>query len=113
MSQVWLIVARGLLGGLLVMVFAMAGETVTPKRFAGIFAAAPAVALAGMTVTVLDQGSRPLAESALGMIAGSVALVAYCAVAVPLVRSLGALAGSVTALAVWAAVAGAGWVLIT
>ncbi|MFI6737610.1 DUF3147 family protein [Nonomuraea sp. NPDC050451] len=113
MSEVWWIVGRGLLGGLLVMVFAVIGEMLTPKRFAGIFAAAPAVALAGMTVTVLHEGERQLAQSALGMIAGSFALVAYCAVAVPLVRRLGAFAGSLTALAVWAAVAGAGWALIT
>ncbi|MEV6037748.1 hypothetical protein AB0L65_41810 [Nonomuraea sp. NPDC052116] len=32
--------------------------------------------------------------------------------AVPLVRRLGAFAGSLTALVVWAAVAGAGWALI-
>ncbi|MFG6198598.1 DUF3147 family protein [Nonomuraea sp. JJY05] len=113
MSEVWWIVGRGLLGGLLVMVFAVIGEMVTPKRFAGIFAAAPAVALAGMTITVLHEGERQLAQSALGMIAGSFALVAYCAVAVPLIRRLGAFAGSLTALAVWTAVAGAGWALIT
>ncbi|MFB9681982.1 DUF3147 family protein [Streptosporangium vulgare] len=113
MSQVWWIAVRGLFGGVLVMTFAMIGEMTTPKRFAGIFAAAPAVALAGMTVTVLNEGSRALAESALGMIAGAVAMVAYCAVAVPLVRRLGALVGSLTALAAWVAVAGAGWALMT
>ncbi|MEV0230940.1 hypothetical protein [Nonomuraea sp. NPDC050786] len=112
MSQVWWIVGRGLLGGLLVMVFAVIGEMVTPKRFAGVFAAAPAVAIAGMTVTVLHEGRLPLAGSALGMIAGSVALVSYCAVAVPLVRRLGAFAGSLAALVVWGAVAGAGWALV-
>ncbi|TXK33943.1 DUF3147 family protein [Nonomuraea sp. C10] len=113
MSQLWWIAGRGLLGGLLVMVFAVIGEMMTPKRFAGIFAAAPAVAIAGMTVTVLHEGHGPLAESALGMIAGSVALVAYCVAAVPLVGRLGAFAGSLAALAVWGTVAGAGWALLT
>ncbi|GAA0835976.1 DUF3147 family protein [Streptosporangium amethystogenes subsp. fukuiense] len=112
MSQVWTIALRGLSGGLLVMAFALIGEMVSPKRFAGIFAAGPAVALAGMTVTLLFMGSRQVADSALGMIVGSVALVAYCASAVPLVRRLGALAGSAAAIAVWAAVATAGRLLI-
>ncbi|WP_214414400.1 DUF3147 family protein [Sphaerisporangium fuscum] len=112
MSQVLLIAVRGVFGGLLVMAFAMIGELVTPKRFAGIFAAGPSVALAGMIVTALHSGDRTLSESALGMIVGSVALVVYCAVAVPLVRRLGAIAGSAVAVSVWAAVAGAGWLLI-
>ncbi|MEV4381124.1 DUF3147 family protein [Streptosporangium sp. NPDC049644] len=112
MSQVWTIALRGLSGGLLVMAFALIGEMVSPKRFAGVFAAGPAVALAGMTVTLLFMGGRQVADSALGMIVGSVALVAYCASAVPLVRRLGALAGSAAAIAVWAAVATAGRLLI-
>lgn len=113
MNQMWWIAGRALLGGLFVMVFAVVGEMLTPKRFAGVFAAAPAVAIAGMTVTVFHQGRDPLAESALGMIAGSVALVAYCLAVVPLVRRLGAFPGSLAALAIWGAVAGTGWALLT
>ncbi|MER7503907.1 DUF3147 family protein [Nonomuraea pusilla] len=113
MAEVWLIAGRGLFGGLLVMAFAVLGEMVTPKRFAGIFAAAPAVALAGMTITALREGGPALAEAGLGMVAGAVALVAYCVVAVPLVRRLGALPGSLAALLVWGAVAAVGWVLVS
>lgn len=47
MSQAWLLVGRGLPGGPLVTAFAMPGEMTTPKRFAGVFAAAPAVAMGG------------------------------------------------------------------
>ncbi|GII87874.1 hypothetical protein Ssi03_58640 [Sphaerisporangium siamense] len=112
MSQVWLLALRGLFGGLLVTAFALLGEMVSPKRFAGIFAAGPAVALAGMSITVLHAGSRPLADSALGMIVGSAALVVYCALAVPLVGRLGAVAGSAAAVGVWLAVAGLGWWLM-
>jgi Protein of unknown function (DUF3147) len=113
MNQLGTMALRGLCGGLLVMAFAVFGEMVTPKRFAGIFAAAPAVALAGMAVTLLSSGSRQVAQAGLGMIAGSVALVAYCASAVMLVRRLGAVGGSAAALGVWAGVAAAGWLLIT
>ncbi|MEU8269565.1 DUF3147 family protein [Sphaerisporangium sp. NPDC049002] len=112
MDQVWVIVLRALCGGLLVMAFALLGEMVTPKRFAGIFAAGPAVALAGMTVTWVFTGGTEVAEAARGMIVGSVALVAYCASAAPLVERLGVVAGSVVAIAVWAAVAAVGWPLI-
>ncbi len=35
MDEVWLLVGRGLLGGLLVMAFAAIGEATEPKRFAG------------------------------------------------------------------------------
>lgn len=58
MNQMWWIAGRALLGGLFVMVFAVVGEMLTPKRFAGVFAAAPAVAIAGMTVTVFHQPAR-------------------------------------------------------
>ncbi|SDJ03589.1 DUF3147 family protein [Nonomuraea jiangxiensis] len=113
MSQVWLLAGRGLLGGVLVMVFAVIGEMTTPKRFAGIFAAAPAVAIAGMTITALHAGSHALEASAFGMMAGAAGMVVYCASAVLLVRRLGAFLGSLTALVAWAAVAGTIWAMIT
>ncbi|MFF5109799.1 DUF3147 family protein [Streptosporangium sp. NPDC000509] len=113
MEQVWLLAARGLLGGVLVAVFAVLGEITKPKRFAGIFAAAPAVAIAGMTITVLSEGDLALARSALGMIAGAVAMVVYCLLAVPLVRRWGALKGSASALVVWAVVAFGGWLVVS
>ncbi|WP_067177603.1 DUF3147 family protein [Microtetraspora niveoalba] len=105
MSELLVLAARALCGGLFVMAFALIGELVTPKQFAGIFSAAPAVALAGMTLTMTVQGDVPVAESALGMIAGSVALVAYCASAVPLVTRLGVLLGTIIALVTWGATA--------
>ncbi|GGK97219.1 hypothetical protein Sme01_35650 [Sphaerisporangium melleum] len=112
MGEVATLAVRGLCGGLLVMAFALVGEIVSPKRFAGIFAAGPAVALAGMAVTLVTLGPADVAKAAYGMIIGAVALVAYCASAVSLVRRLGAVAGTVLAVLVWAAVAGLGWVLL-
>lgn len=113
MDDVWLLVARGVLGGVLVMCFALLGEATSPKRFAGIFAAAPAVAIGGMVITAVDGGGEALQRSGLGMIAGAVALVAYCALAVPLVRRFGALAGSAWSLILWAAVAWLGWMVVS
>ncbi|MCW2878089.1 MAG: hypothetical protein JWQ95_2189 [Sphaerisporangium sp.] len=108
----WAIVLRALFGGLLVTAFAVIGGIVSPKRFAGLFAAAPAVALAGMAVLYLSSGSMEVSDAAYGMIVGSVALVACCAVSVDLVPRLGAVKGSVVALIVWVAIAGVGWLLI-
>ncbi|MGI5489267.1 DUF3147 family protein [Microtetraspora malaysiensis] len=113
MGEVLVLAARGLCGGLFVMAFALIGELVMPKQFAGIFSAAPSVALAGMTITMAVNGGVPVAESALGMIAGAIALVAYCASAVPLVTRLGARVGTVAALAAWAATATVCRVLLT
>ncbi|WP_062433690.1 DUF3147 family protein [Herbidospora daliensis] len=113
MDDVWLIVARGVFGGVLVMCFALLGEATSPKRFAGIFAAAPAVAIGGMVITAVSDGREELAESGLGMVAGGIALVAYCALAVPMVRRFGALKGSTGALVLWALVAWLGWTVIS
>jgi len=88
-----------------VVAFALIGEVLKPKRFAGIFSAAPSVALAGLTITVLLKGPRPAAEDTLGMILGALGFVAYCAAAVPMVKRLGALAGSATCMVVWIGVA--------
>lgn len=95
------IAARGLFGGLLVVAFAMVAEVLVPKRFAGVFAAAPSVALAGLTVSVLAKGLPAAQAAAYGMIAGAVGFVAYCALAPALLRRWGAYRGSAAALVLW------------
>jgi uncharacterized membrane protein (GlpM family) len=92
---------KGLAGGALVVVFALLSETLKPKRFAGLFSAAPAVALAGMVVVLLTKGSHDARENAIGMIAGSVAMAAYAAVVIPLLRRTNAPRASLQAVLVW------------
>jgi hypothetical protein len=53
-----ILISKGLAGGGLVVAFAVISECLTPKRFAGLFSAAPAVALAGLTITLLDKGAH-------------------------------------------------------
>src|SRR5579859_5770747 len=48
---------KALCGGALVLLFALFAQTLSPKRFAGVFAAAPTVAAASLSVTVLFKGS--------------------------------------------------------
>lgn len=54
---------RFLIGGSVVSLFAIAGDVFRPKSFAGLFGAAPSVALATLALTVWQRsaGSAALA----------------------------------------------------
>ncbi len=106
MHDVLILLAKGLAGGLLVVVFALLSEALDPKRFAGLFGAAPAVALAGLTIVLLDKGPHDAHQDAVGMIAGSAGMIAYAALAVPLLRRLRASRAAVVALGGWIAATG-------
>jgi hypothetical protein len=95
-------------GGLFVVLFAVLGEMLEPKRFAGIFGASPAVALANLLVIALAKGDAAARSAAIGMIAGAVALAVACAAAIPAVRRWGAVRGSALLWGVWILVGGAG-----
>jgi uncharacterized membrane protein (GlpM family) len=103
LHQIVILAFKGLAGGLLVVAFALLSEGLTPKRFAGLFGAAPAVALAGLTITLLDKGAHEAHENAAGMIAGGAGMVAYAIAAVPLLRRFRASAAATVALAAWIA----------
>ncbi|HEX8005912.1 MAG TPA: hypothetical protein VF482_05720, partial [Trebonia sp.] len=96
-----LICVKALNGGVFVALFAVLGEMMQPKRFAGIFGASPAVALANLIVIALAQGDASARGAATGMIAGAVALAAACAAAIPAVRRWGAIRGSALLWGVW------------
>ena len=96
---------KAVIGGLFVVCFALAAEAVRPKRLAGIFAAAPSVALGSLIMTVAFKGHHDAALAARAMGVGAVAFTAYCLVAVPALGRLGALRGSAAAIVVWLAVA--------
>lgn len=71
------LVLRFLIGGLVVCAFASLADILRPKTFAGIFGAAPSVALATLALTVSQAGTAFASEEARSMIAGAVALAAY------------------------------------
>jgi Protein of unknown function (DUF3147) len=96
-------------GGVFVLLFAALAQTLSPKRFAGILAAAPSVAIAGLLVTVQFSDVTDAVASLRGMAVGAASFVAYCLVVVPLCRRLGTWRGSAAALTVWGAVAAAGY----
>ncbi|HZR28029.1 MAG TPA: DUF3147 family protein [Terriglobales bacterium] len=68
---------RFLIGGAVVSVFAVLGDTFKPKSFAGLFGAAPSVALATLTLVVLKQGKLYAATEAKFMMAGALAFMVY------------------------------------
>ena len=50
------LVIRFLVGGLVVSLFAVLGEVFRPKSFAGLFGAAPSIALATIGITIAHHG---------------------------------------------------------
>ena len=70
-------VTRFLVGGTVVSIFALLGGVLKPKSFAGLFGAAPSVALATITLTVLKKGKPFAAIEAQSMIAGAIAFMLY------------------------------------
>jgi hypothetical protein len=67
------IALRFLLGGLIVSTFAFLGDLFKPKSFAGLFSAAPSVALASLGLAVLSKGKIYAAVEARSMILGGIA----------------------------------------
>jgi|SRR5207302_4656882 len=101
-----LIGAKALFGGLAVVGFSLIGQAGHPKRFAGLFSAAPSVALASLAMTVVVRGPDATVPYAQGMLAGSAGMVAYCVTSLLLINRLHALVGSILAWLAWFAVAG-------
>src|SRR5258705_12537157 len=86
MHQVMVLVVKAVNGGLFVVLFALLAETLSPKRFAGLFSAAPSVALANLSVTIIDKGAGDAHQNTIGMLVGAVALVIFCLTARRLVE---------------------------
>lgn len=105
MHDVLLLALKGLAGGTLVVAVALLSQGLDPKRFAGLFGAAPAVALASLTLVLLDEGAHAAHLNTLGMIAGAVGMMAYAAAVVPLLRRFRASRAAVAALGAWVSVA--------
>lgn len=74
MSQ---ILIRFLVGGAVVSVFAIIGDVLKPKSFAGLFGAAPSVALATLALTIATEGASYAAIEARSMLGGAIAFTAY------------------------------------
>lgn len=105
MHDVIILAIKGLAGGCLVVAFALLSQGLSPKRFAGLFSAAPAVALAGLTIVLLDKGPHDAHKNAMGMIAGGIGMMAYAATVVALLKRMRATLAAAVAMVAWFAVA--------
>ena len=103
---------KGLLGGGLVVAFSLLAEAVRPKSFAGLFGAAPSIAVAGLAVTLVLKGSHEARLQSLGMILGSVAFVIAALVATGLLTKMSALETSLLSWAAWILAASGLYVLL-
>lgn len=77
---------RFLVGGIVVSGFAVIGELFEPKRFSGIFGAAPSVAIATLGLTFLQHGGPTVATEGWWMVIGGVAMLIYASVSAALAR---------------------------
>lgn len=96
-------VVRFIAGGVIVSAFAILGDMLRPKSFAGLLGAAPSVALATLAIAIVQHSRAYAAAESWTMIYGAIALACYSlAVCHLLMRSrLAALPATILAFAVW------------
>jgi uncharacterized membrane protein (GlpM family) len=100
-------VLRFFAGGLIVSVFAILADVLRPKSFAGLFGAAPSVALATLTLAISREGNAYVSVEGRSMILGAIALSFYCVAVCQLLMRfrLSAAMATGSALLVWFVVA--------
>jgi uncharacterized membrane protein (GlpM family) len=98
---------RFFVGGLFVSLFAVLGDLLNPKSFAGLFGAAPSVALATLILTIHSRGHDFAAAEARSMVFGTIAFFVYaCAVCHIIMRyRLTASIVASASIVIWLAVA--------
>jgi hypothetical protein len=70
---------RFLVGAAIVSLFACLGDVLKPKSFAGLFGAAPSVALATLGLTIWADGKAYAALEARSMVVGAACFFVYSA----------------------------------
>ena len=78
MHPVLLLLVKGLVGGIGVVAFAAVARMLRPERLAGVFCAAPSVAVGSLAVVVLVSGQKDGFLAARGLGVGAAALVGAC-----------------------------------
>jgi len=105
------ILLRIIIGGVAVSAFAMLGELLKPKSFAGLFGAAPSVSLATMVLTVMKEGKTYASIEARSMVLGAVAFIIYAAIISRLMirRRMQVLSATTLGIGIWVACAFGLW----
>lgn len=102
---------RVLIGGVVVSLFSVLGDVIKPKSLAGTTAAAPAVALATLALTVHQKGVAYTALQCRSMLAGACAYLVFAVVVsrVQMKAKPKALVTAAALLPLWGVVAVALW----
>jgi hypothetical protein len=106
---------RFCIGGVAVSAFAVLSDIFRPKSFAGLFGAAPSIALSTLAISLWQQGPDYMSVEGRSMILGAAALWFFCVVACRLMErnNVRALLATGAGLIVWAAIAfGGEWALL-
>ena len=105
---------RFLIGGIIVCGFAAISDILKPKSFAGLFGAAPSVALATLWLTISSEGKIYAAVETRSMIAGAAAFFIYasCATWLLMRGQWSSLSVTVGLIPVWLAVSLGLWFLL-
>jgi hypothetical protein len=108
------LVLRFVIGGLVVSAFAALGDVLKPKSFAGLFAAAPSIALATLGLTIHAHGKSYAATEARSMIAGAAAFCIYACVCSWLMmrRKVHTVTATAPTLLLWLACSISIWLLL-
>jgi uncharacterized membrane protein (GlpM family) len=106
---------RFVIGGIAVSAFAVLGDMLRPKSFAGLFGAAPSIALSTLAIALFKEGASYAAIEGRSMMIGAIAFCVYAGLVCYLLERSRLHALSVTALTLvgWLAVAlGGKWLLL-
>ena len=103
-----------LVGGFAVSAFSILGDMFRPKSFAGLFGAAPSIALATLAIVVVQKGAPYAAVEGRSMMVGAFALLVYTIFVCGLLKiwQVRALPATLVSLVPWIVVAiGGKWLL--
>jgi hypothetical protein len=108
------ILLRFAIGGVVVSLFAILGDMFRPKSFAGLFGAAPSIALATLGLTIARNGKAYAAIEGRSMMLGAVAFFLYAALVSWVVMRWkpSALKATLALMPVWFAASLGAWMLI-
>ena len=94
---------RFFLGGALVSLFAAIGTAFKPKTFAGLFGAAPPIAVVSLGIALREHGPEHAGRLSFSMAIGAVGLFAYsvCCLGLIKLRAVPVVVGAVASWLTW------------
>jgi Protein of unknown function (DUF3147) len=108
------LILRFVIGGLVVSIFSTLGDIFRPRMFAGLFGAAPSIALASLGITIHQHGHAYVAIEARSMILGAVAFLAYAAAVCCILRRYhpSSLKTTIALMPLWFAISLGSWFVL-